>query len=107
MFNMLSEHLFASQSLLKEWRGTPTSGGRLARSHWGEGFPCPRPLEWGRTQPLKPLLFDLPVPEENDWLPLGRSCPHRGISCRTLFSYCGGDHKRAYFDRVQNPVNLF
>ena len=24
MFNMLSEHLFASQSLLKEWRRPPT-----------------------------------------------------------------------------------
>ena len=30
MFNMLSEHLFASQSLLKEWRRPPTGGLREA-----------------------------------------------------------------------------
>ena len=43
------------------------------------------------------------LPEENDWLLLGVDCPHRGVSCRSLFSYCGGDHERAGFDRIQNP----
>ena len=32
--------------------------------------------------------------------------PHRLVSCRSLFSYCGGDHERACFDRVQNPEIL-
>ena len=37
----------------------------------------------------------------------GRNCPHRGVACRSLFSYCGGDHERACFDRVQNPESFF
>ena len=70
----------------------------------GEGFPGPRPLEWGQKQPLDPLKFIFPLPGENDWLLLYEELPHRGISCRSLFS-CG-DHGRAYFDRVRNPEHL-
>ena len=66
MFNMLSEHLFASQSLLKEWGRTPTGGLKEAcKESLGEGFQCGCPLEWGQKLPLKPLLFDF-LPEEND-----------------------------------------
>ena len=66
MFNM-SEHLFASQSLLKERRRPPTGGLREAcEESLGEGFPRPRPLEWGRKRPVKTLLFDFPLPEENN-----------------------------------------
>ena len=69
MFNMLFEHLFVSQSLLKEQRQPPSGGLREAfKESLGEGFPCPRPLEWGRKRPLEPHLFHFPLPEENDWL---------------------------------------
>ena len=60
--------LFASLSwknggvlLLVDW-------GRLWRSHWEDGFPCPLPLLWGRKWPLEPLKFGVPLLEENDWL---------------------------------------
>ena len=53
MFNTLDEHLFVSQSLLKERRQTPTGGLRGAfKESLGEGFPCPRPLEWGQKMAL-------------------------------------------------------
>ena len=32
------------------------------RSHWGGGVSTPHPLEWDRKRPLKPLLFDFPLP---------------------------------------------
>ena len=68
MFDTLSEHLFVSQSFLKE-RGQPPTGGlgEACKESLGGGvFPCPCPLEWGQKQPLKPLLFNFPLPEEND-----------------------------------------
>ena len=69
MFNTLFEHLFVCQSLLKEWRRPPTGGLRVAfKEPLWEGFPCPRPLEWGQKRPLKPLLFGFPLAEENNWL---------------------------------------
>ena len=66
MFNTLFEHLFASQSFLKEQRRSPTGGLREAFKEslgGGRGFHA---LEWGRKRPLKPLLFDFHLPEEND-----------------------------------------
>ena len=49
MFKTLFEHLFVSQSVLKEWRQPPSGGLREAfKESLGEGFPHPRPLEWGR-----------------------------------------------------------
>ena len=59
----------------------------------------PSPGVGSKTTP-EPLKFCFPV-EENNWVLLGRNYPHRGISCRSLFS-CG-DHKRAYSGRVGKP----
>ena len=39
---------FVCQSFLKERRRSPTGGLKVI----GEGFSCPRPLEWGRKRPL-------------------------------------------------------
>ena len=75
MFNT-SEHLFASQSLLNEQRRVPTGGlSEACKSQWEEGFPCPRPLEWCSKWALKPLLFDFPLPEENDCLLVWEELP--------------------------------
>ena len=41
----------------------------------GEGFPCPRPLLWGRKQPLEILKVGFALPEENDWLLLCEELP--------------------------------
>ena len=54
-------------------------------SHWGKGFPHPCPLEWGQKRPLKPLLFDFPHLRKTIDYCFGRNCPHRDISCRSLF----------------------
>ena len=76
MFNTFFEHLFASQSLQKERRRPPTGGLRgTFKESLGGGFPCPCPLEWGQKRPLKRLLFDFPLPEENDWLLLWEELP--------------------------------
>ena len=76
MFNTFEEHLFVCQSLPKEQRRPPTGGPREALwSQWGEGFPRPRPLWWGRKRPLEPLKFGFPLPEENDWLLLCEELP--------------------------------
>ena len=76
MFNTLYEHLFVCQSLLKEWKQPPIGGLREAfKESLGEGFPCPRPLEWCRKQPLECLKFDFPLAEENDWLLLCEELP--------------------------------
>ena len=67
MFNTLYERLLVCLSLLKERRRFPTGGLREAlEESLGEGFSCPRPLEWGRKRPLEPLLFDFPLPGENE-----------------------------------------
>ena len=43
---------FVCQSFLKERRRPPTGGLREAlEESLGEGFSCPRPLEWGRKHP--------------------------------------------------------
>ena len=86
MFNTLDEQLFVCQSLLKERRRLPTGGLReaLEESLGGGGFSCPRSLEWGRKRPLEPLLFDFPLPGENNGYYLEWNDPHWGVSCRSL-----------------------
>ena len=96
MFNMFEEQLFVCQSLLKEQRRPPTGGLIEAlEESLGRGVSTPSPLIVGlKTTPgASEVCFSRL--EENDWLLLGRNCPHRGVSCRSLFSYCGGDHERA------------
>ena len=44
----------------------------------GGGVSTPSPLECSRKRPLKPLLFDFPLPEENDWLLLWKELPPIG-----------------------------
>ena len=48
MFNTLSEHLFASQCLLKEWRRPPTGGLREAcKESLGAGVSMPSSIRMG------------------------------------------------------------
>ena len=66
MFNMLFEHLFVCQSLLKEWR-RPLTGGLLEafkESLGGEVFTPPSPCVRSKMRPLEPLLLDFPLPGE-------------------------------------------
>ena len=58
---------FVCQSYLKERRRTPTGGLSEAGGviGGGEGFLCPRPLEWVEKT-LEPRLLDFPLPGEND-----------------------------------------
>ena len=85
MFNMLFEHLFVCQSLLKYHRRPSTGGLRKAfKESSGGGFSRPRPLEWGRKLPLEPLFFDFPLPGENDSYCLEWIDSHMGVSCRSL-----------------------
>ena len=60
---------FVCQSYLKERRRTPTGGlseaGGVIGEGGGEGFLCPRPLEWVEKT-LEPRLLDFPLPGEND-----------------------------------------
>ena len=74
---------FVWQSYLKKRRRPPTGGLSGWRSHWGEGFSCPRPLEWVEKT-LEPRLLDFPLPGENDGYYLGWNDPHWGGSCRSL-----------------------
>ena len=75
---------FVCQSYLKERRRPPTGGLREAGGViGGEGFSCPRPLEWVEKT-LEPRLLDFPLPGENDGYCLGWNDPHWGGSCRSL-----------------------
>ena len=96
MFNTLYKHLFASQSLLKERRRLPTGGLRQAfkESLGRVGNGVENDL-WSLCCSISPYL------RKAIGYCFGRGCPVRGVSCRSLVSYCGGDHERAYFDRVQ------
>ena len=55
---------FVCQSYLKELRRTPTGGlSEAGGVIGGEGFSCPRPLEWVEKT-LEPRLLDFPLPGE-------------------------------------------
>ena len=96
MFNTFEEHLFICQSLLKERRRPSTGGLReaLEESLGGEV-----------STPSSPVVGSKTTPGASEVLIgycLLRNCPFRGVSCRSLFSCCGGDHERACSGRVQN-----
>ena len=75
---------FVCQSYLKERRRPPTGGlSEAGGVIGGEGFSCPRPLEWVEKT-LEPRLLDFPLPGENDGYCLGWNDPHWGGSCRSL-----------------------
>ena len=75
---------FVCQSYLKERRRTPTGGlSEAGGVIGGEGFLCPRPLEWVEKT-LEPRLLDFPLPGENDGYCWGWNDPHWGGSCRSL-----------------------
>ena len=87
MFNTLSEHLFICQSLLKERRRPPSGGLREAiKESLGRGFHALAP--WGEVK-NNPLLFGLPRLSQMIDYCFGMSCPHRGVSCRSLFLVVG------------------
>ena len=105
-FNTLDEQLFVCQSLLKEWRRPPTGGLLEAlKKSLGGGihalFPCCGVEK--TTLRASEVLFS-PVGRKTTGYCFVRNCPHRGVSCRRLFS-CG-EHERAYSGRVRNPENL-
>ena len=94
MFSTLSEHLFASQSLLKE-RRRPTGGLREAckESLGGRGFHALVPLN-GVKNNLWSLCWSIfPYLRKTIDYCFGRNCPYRGVSCRSLCFYCGRHHK--------------
>ena len=85
MFNTLYEHLLVCRSLLKERRRSPTGGLReaLEESFGGGVFMPSSPGEGSKTT-LEPLLFDFPLPGENDGYCLEWNDPHWGVSCRSF-----------------------
>ena len=98
MFNTLDEHLFSCQSLLKERRQPPTGGLREALEE---------SLGGRVSTPSSPIVGSKMTPGASEiWVVycFERSCPHRDVSCRSLF-FCG-NHERACFDRVQNPESF-
>ena len=105
-FNTLDEQLFICQSLLKE-RSRPPTGGLLEalKESLGRGthalFPScgVEKLPFGASE----VLFS-PVGRKTTGYCCVRNCPHRGVSCRSLFS-CG-EYERAYSGRVRDPENL-
>ena len=101
MFNTLDEYLFVCQSLLKE-RRRPTGGLREAfKESLGGGVSTPSPPVVGSKTTPGASEVRFPLPEETIGYCFVRSCPNRGVSCRSLFSFCG-DQERAYSDRVRN-----
>ena len=97
MFNTFSEHLFASQSLLKERRRLPTGGLREVFEESFEGrasTPSPFGVGSKKTPRASKVQFT--------GYCFVRSCPHRGASCRSLFSYCGNPERVCAY-RVRNP----
>ena len=70
MFNMLDEHLFVCQSLLKERRRTPTGGLRETfKESLVGGVSMPSPFVVGsKMTPGAAEVRFFPLPEENDWL---------------------------------------
>ena len=63
----------------------------------------PSPPGVGSNMTLKPLKIAFPLAETGYCFV--RSCPHGGVSRRSLFS--SGDQKRASSARVKNPENIF
>ena len=71
--------------LLVDW-------GRVLRSHWERAFHALAPWMGSKTT-SEAYVVRFPQPEENDLLLLWEEFLHRGISCRSLFSYWEGTMK--------------
>ena len=108
MFNTFEEQLFVCQSLLKERRQPPTGGLiETLEESLGRGVSTPSsPIVGSKTTPGASEVLFSSGRGKRLVTALGGIDPLRGVSCRSCFYFCGGDHKRACFDRFQTPESF-